>query len=183
MLLSHNKEWIQKARKLATQSREKANHYEHKIVGYNYRLSNLLAAVGRGQLRVLDDRVEKRRKIFDYYKKALSIVDGIDFMPEADYGMSNRWLTVCTINPEKLGIDRKKIINVMEEENIECRPLWKPMHLQPLFSGEKIYTVVETPNSSKLFQNGLCLPSGTTLSEEAQGKIISIIKGFTKPSS
>jgi pyridoxal phosphate-dependent aminotransferase EpsN len=175
MMLSHNEEWIQKARKLATQSRENAVHYEHKMVGYNYRLSNLLAAVGRGQLKVLDDRVEKRRIIFETYKNALSNIDGIDFMPEADYGMSNQWLTVCTVDPKKLGIDRNKIIHAMEKENIECRPLWKPMHLQPLFSGEKLYSIVETPNSDKLFRNGLCLPSGTNLSEEDQKKIINII--------
>jgi pyridoxal phosphate-dependent aminotransferase EpsN len=175
MMLSHNEEWIQKARKLATQSRENAVHYEHKLVGYNYRLSNLLAAVGRGQLKVLDDRVEKRRKIYETYKNALSNIDGIDFMPEAEYGISNRWLTVCTIDPEKSGSDRNKIINAMEEENIECRPLWKPMHLQPLFSGEKIYTMDEIPNSNKLFQNGLCLPSGTNLSGEDQKKIINKI--------
>ena len=175
MMLSHNEEWIQKARKLATQSREKAIHYEHKLVGYNYRLSNLLAAVGRGQLKVLDDRVEKRRKIFETYKNVLANIPGIDFMPEAEYGISNRWLTVCTVDPEKLGVDRNKIINAMEEENIECRPLWKPMHLQPLFSGEKIYTMDEIPNSNKLFQNGLCLPSGTNLSGEDQKKIINKI--------
>jgi|TARA_Y100000310_G_scaffold190033_1_gene190003 pyridoxal phosphate-dependent aminotransferase EpsN len=175
MMLSNNEEWIQKARKLATQSRENAVHYEHKMVGYNYRLSNLLAAVGRGQLKVLDDRVEKRRIIFETYKNALSNIDGIDFMPEADYGMSNQWLTVCTVDPKKLGIDRNKIIHAMEKENIECRPIWKPMHLQPLFSGEKLYAIVETPNSDKLFRNGLCLPSGTNLSEEDQKKIINII--------
>ena len=172
MMLSHNEEWIQKARKLATQSRENEVHYEHKLVGYNYRLSNLLAAVGRGQLKVLDDRVEKRRKIFETYKNVLANIPGIDFMPEAEYGISNRWLTVCTVDPEKLGVDRNKIINAMEEENIECRPLWMPMHLQPLFSGEKIYTMDEIPNSDKLFQNGLCLPSGTNLSGEDQKKII-----------
>jgi pyridoxal phosphate-dependent aminotransferase EpsN len=175
MLISHNEKWIQKARKLATQSREKAIHYEHKLVGYNYRLSNLLAAVGRGQLKVLDDRVEKRRKIFETYKNVLANIPGIDFMPEAEYGISNRWLTVCTVDPEKLGVDRNKIINAMEEENIECRPLWMPMHLQPLFSGEKIYTMDEIPNSNKLFQNGLCLPSGTNLSGEDQKKIINKI--------
>lgn len=176
MLLGNNEEWIKKARKLATQSREKAIHYEHKMVGYNYRLSNLLAAVGRGQLKVLDARVEKRRKIFETYNNALSKKDGIAFMPEADYGMSNRWLTICTINSEKLGLDRNTIVNKMEEENIECRPLWKPMHLQPLFLGEKIYTIAENPNSDKLFQNGLCLPSGSNLSHSQQDSVIQLIK-------
>ena len=175
MLLSNDSEMISLARKLATQAREDAIHYEHNRVGYNYRLSNILAALGRGQLRIIKDRVKKRRKIFSNYLQSLSHIDGIDFMPEASYGVSNRWLTVFTVDTKKKSISRDAIISILEKENIEARPIWKPMHLQPLYKNKKLYYFSEKPNSEMLFQNGICLPSGSSLSTEDQDKIINII--------
>jgi len=137
MLASDDKELIDHARKLSQQAREIFIHYEHEEIGYNYRMSNILAAIGRGQLRVLDERVEKKREIFEYYKQALEGIAGIEFMPEAPYGRSNRWLTVVLINPEEFGTDREKVRLALEEENIEARPVWKPMHLQPVFQVEE----------------------------------------------
>jgi len=175
MLVSNNEEFVTKARFLATQAREPDLHYEHKELGYNYRLSNLLAAVGRGQLEVIDDRVSKRRSIFNQYKKALSHVDGFTFMQEADYGKSNRWLTTLTVNEKVVGISRTQIIDALEKENIEARPVWKPMHMQPLYKKcEYIKSDVQDV-SAELFENGLCLPSGSSLSEGDQGRIIDII--------
>jgi len=124
---------IEKARFLSQQARDPAPHYEHSEIGYNYRMSNIVAAVGRGQLRVLDERVEKKRWIFEYYKQALGDLPGIDFMPEAPYGRCTRWLTVVLIHPEEFGADREALRLALEAENIESPPLWKPMHLQPVF--------------------------------------------------
>ncbi|MBT4685610.1 MAG: aminotransferase class I/II-fold pyridoxal phosphate-dependent enzyme [Candidatus Marinimicrobia bacterium] len=180
MLVSNNEEFVTKARFLATQAREPDLHYEHKELGYNYRLSNLLAAVGRGQLEVIDDRVSKRRSIFNQYKKALSHVDGFTFMQEADYGKSNRWLTTLTVNEKVVGISRTQIIDALEKENIEARPVWKPMHMQPLYKKcEYIKSDVQDV-SAELFENGLCLPSGSSLSEGDQGRIIDIILSLMK---
>jgi len=180
MLVSNNEEFVTKARFLATQAREPDLHYEHKELGYNYRLSNLLAAVGRGQLEVIDDRVSKRRSIFNQYKKALSHVDGFTFMQEADYGKSNRWLTTLTVDEKSTGISRTHIIDTLEKENIESRPVWKPMHMQPLYKKcEYIKSDVQDV-SAELFENGLCLPSGSSLSEGDQGRIIDIILSLMK---
>ena len=180
MLVSNNEEYVKKARFLATQARESELHYEHKELGYNYRMSNLLAAVGRGQLEVIDDRVSKRRSIFNQYKKALSHVDGFTFMQEADYGKSNRWLTTLTVNEKVVGISRTQIIDALEKENIEARPVWKPMHMQPLYKKcEYIKSDVQDV-SAELFENGLCLPSGSSLSEGDQGRIIDIILSLMK---
>ena len=175
MLLSDYEDYIKKARFLATQAREPEIHYEHKELGYNYRLSNLLAAVGRGQLQVLDDRVKARRSIFDRYFNALSAIAGIDFMPEANYGRSNRWLTTLTIDPEKTGVNRTRIIQALEKENIEARPVWKPMHMQPLYK-DYDYIIKDNRDISKgLFEQGLCLPSGSNLSISDQNRVIEII--------
>ena len=175
MLVSNNEEYINKARFLATQAREPEIHYEHKELGYNYRMSNLLAAVGRGQLEVVDDRVSIRRSIFDRYTKALSHLEGLTFMQEADYGKSNRWLTTLTVDEKVSGISRTQIINALAKENIESRPVWKPMHMQPLY---KKCVYIKKDNwdaSAELFENGLCLPSGSSLSKEDQNRIIDII--------
>ena len=134
MLASDDEALIDYARNLSQQAREPFTHYEHTEIGYNYRMSNVLAAIGRGQLRVLDERVKKKREIFDYYQKALGDLPGIEFMPEADYGKSNRWLTVILITPEEFGADRETVRLALEAENIEARPVWKPMHLQPVFN-------------------------------------------------
>ena len=137
MLASDDELFIEQARFLSQQARDPAPHYEHLTIGYNYRMSNILAAIGRGQLRVLDERVEKKRKIFEYYKQSLGDIPGIEFMPEAPYGKSNRWLTVILITPEEFDADREKVRLALEEENIEARPVWKPMHLQPVFQVEE----------------------------------------------
>jgi len=176
MLLSNNEDYIKQARFLATQARDSALHYEHSQLGFNYRMSNVLAAIGRGQLKVLDDRVASKRKVFERYYRAFSGIEGIEFMPEANYGKSNRWLTVITINPAKTGIDRTRLIKILEENNIESRPVWKPMHLQPLYKGFEYFTREEGISiSDQLFIQGLCLPSGSNLSEKDQDRIISII--------
>jgi len=177
MLLSNNEDYIHQARFLATQARDDAHHYEHSQLGYNYRMSNVLAAIGRGQLKVLDKRVASKRRVFERYYKALYEIEGIEFMPEAACGKSNRWLTVMTIDPEKTSIDRTQLIKILEEQNIESRPVWKPMHLQPLYRNYDYYTAISGISiSDELFMNGLCLPSGSNLKIEDQDRIIKILK-------
>jgi len=178
MLVSNDEDLIKKARFLSTQAREPELHYEHKELGYNYRMSNLLAAVGRGQLQVLDKRVHTKREIFQRYFDALAKIDGIEFMPEAPYGKTNRWLTTLTVDSKKTGVTRNQIIASLEKENIEARPVWKPMHLQPLYKGYEYITAGEVDVSSKLFLNGLCLPSGSNLSDQDQSGIIDIIQSL-----
>ena len=173
MLVSEDKTLIEHARFLSQQARDPAPHYEHTQIGYNYRLSNVLAAIGRGQLKVLDDRVKKKRWIFDYYQKALADVEGIEFMPEAPYGKCTRWLTVILITPELFGADREAVRVALEEQNIESRPLWKPMHLQPVFKG---VPMCGGRVSEDLFERGLCLPSGTAMSEGDLDRVIEVIK-------
>jgi pyridoxal phosphate-dependent aminotransferase EpsN len=133
MLVSQDEELVRKARFLATQARDPASHYQHSTIGYNYRLSNILAAIGRAQLRVLQERVEARRRIFDTYVELLEDLPGVEFMPEAPYGRCNRWLTCLTIEPEAFGATREDVRLALEAEDIEARPVWKPMHLQPVF--------------------------------------------------
>jgi len=162
---------------LSQQARDAAPHYEHSQVGYNYRMSNILAAIGRGQLRVLDKRVERRRQIFEYYLQALRTLPGIDFMPEASYGFSNRWLSVILVDSELFGSDRETIRMRLEAENIESRPVWKPMHLQPVFRGCRVHG---GRVSEDLFQRGLCLPSGTQMTEEDLERVIKVIKSLKK---
>lgn len=172
MLASDDKELIARARKLSQQAREDFVHYEHEEIGFNYRMSNILAGIGRGQLKVLDQRVAKKRKNFEYFKNSLGQISGIDFMPEASYGKSTRWLTVILITPEKFGADRETVRLALEAENIEARPVWKPMHLQPVFSGTRC---IGGKVAEALFEKGLCLPSGTALSEDDLNRIISAI--------
>jgi len=176
-LVSDDLEALDRARYLATQARQPARHYEHTEVGYNYRLSNVLAGIGRGQLEVLEERVAARRLVFERYYKAFSTVGGIEFMPEAAFGRSTRWLTSITVDPQICGTDRDQIIDALEAENIEARPLWKPMHLQPLFA-ECLYYEHEPglSVSEKLFEEGLCLPSGSNLTEAEQEKVIKCIR-------
>ena len=163
MLVSEDEGLIKKARFLATQARDDFPHYQHSEIGYNYRMSNVLAAIGRGQLKALPERIEKKRWIFDYYRNALKNLPGIDFMPEAEYGKSNHWLTCITIEPDDFGATREDVRLKLEEYNIESRPLWKPMHLQPVFAGCR---VCGGSVSERLFEIGLCLPSGTAMTEE-----------------
>ena len=130
MLASDDEALIERARFLSQQARDPYIHYEHSEIGYNCRMSNILAAIGRGQLRVLDERVKRKREIFNYYKNALADISGIEFMPEPEWSRSNRWLTVVLITPEKFGADREEVRLALEAENIEARPVWKPMHLR-----------------------------------------------------
>ncbi len=173
MLVSDDKVFIDYARKLSQQAREDFSHYEHTEIGYNYRMSNILAGIGRGQLEVLESRVEKKREIFNYYQNSLNDIAGIEFMPEAGYGKSNRWLTVILISPEKFGVDRESVRLALEKENMESRPIWKPMHLQPVFSNCQI---VGGEVSENLFERGLCLPSGTSMEFETIDKVIEVIR-------
>jgi pyridoxal phosphate-dependent aminotransferase EpsN len=173
MLVSDDESVITQARMLAAQARDPAPHYEHSEIGYNYRMSNILAAIGRGQLEVLEERIEAKRKIFDFYQGVLGDVPGIKFMPEALYGASNRWLTVILIRPEKFGVDRETVRMALEAENIESRPIWKPMHLQPVFEG---FGCIGGEVSEALFREGLCLPSGTAMSEEDLNRVVSVLR-------
>ncbi len=200
MLVSNDRDLIEQARFLSQQARDPAPHYEHSQIGYNYRMSNIVAAVGRGQLRVLDQRVEQKQKIYSYYKEALSGLPGIELMPESQHGRSTRWLTAILIAPDEFGANRETVRLALEEHNIESRPLWKPMHLQPVFStkgstvteqGERELKAESAGSSGKgsykirvvgggvseyLFERGLCLPSGTQMSEQDLDRIVGIIK-------
>ena len=173
MLVSHEKALVERARFLATQARDPAPHYEHSCIGYNYRLSNVLAAIGRGQLMTLAARVAARRRIFDRYAEALQDLPGIAFMPESLYGQSNRWLTCLTIDPQVFGADRELVRLALEADNIEARPVWKPMHMQPVFAGARMFGGAV---SERLFQNGLCLPSGSSLSTEDLDRVVSVVR-------
>jgi dTDP-4-amino-4,6-dideoxygalactose transaminase len=173
-LLSDHESWIQKARFLSTQARDHAPHYEHTEIGYNYRLSNICAGIGRGQLMVIDERVRQRRANYDFYKTELGEMKGIEFVEEPTGYFSNRWLTTILIHPDKTnGITREDIRLALEKENIESRPLWKPMHMQPVYKDCTAYT---SGVSEKLFENGLCLPSGTNLTSQELMWVISLIK-------
>lgn len=177
MLVSNDKEALKRARFLATQARDNALHYQHSVVGYNYRLSNILAGVGRAQLEVLDERVKSRRAVFNRYFEALGSVDGIDFMPELENTYGNRWLTTLTLNPEKINISPYELIAELAKENIEARPVWKPLHLQPLFEGSAFYAHSEEyAVSERLFEQGLCLPSGSNMTVEQQERVIAKVK-------
>ena len=172
MLVSRRRDIADRARHLAAQAREPAPHYQHAEVGYNYRLSNLLAAVGRGQLQSLPDKLARRRAINDEYRRALRDLPGIAFMPEAAYGRSNCWLTCLTVAPEAFGASREDIRLRLEREDIESRPLWKPMHLQPAFAG---CAMSGGSISEDLFQRGLCLPSGSNLTAAEQASVIAVL--------
>ena len=169
MLVSEDEAAIAHARKLAAQARDPAPHYEHSEVGFNYRLSNLLAAVGRGQLQMLPDRVAARRHNFEYYRSALGDLPGIRFMPEAPWGQHTRWLTTLTIDPREFGATREQVRLAMEAENIECRPVWKPMHLQPLYRDCQVYG---GSVAAALFDQGLCLPSGSNLTSSQAQRVV-----------
>ena len=172
MLTSDDPELIAHARKLSTQARDPAPHYQHSELGYNYRLSNVLAAIGRGQLRVLSDRVAARRRNFDFYRDTLGELPGISFMPEAEWGTHSRWLTTLTIDARAFGVDREAVRLALEAEEIEARPVWKPMHCQPVF--EK-YPVFGGNVSEQLFADGLCLPSGSSLTEPERNRVVEIV--------
>jgi len=175
MLVSQDQDEVEMAHHLATQARDPAPHYQHSKIGYNYRMSNIAAAIGRGQLRVLDDRVRARRANFDHYHRKLSDLPGVEFMPEAPYGECTRWLTCLTINPDKFGATREDVRLALEAENIEARPVWKPMHRQPVF---KDCRMRGGGVAEKLFDLGLCLPSGSNLTAVDRERVISIIRNL-----
>lgn len=174
MLVTKHKEWADEARFLATQARDPAPHYEHSTFGYNYRLSNICAAIGLGQMEVLDERVSRRREIFHRYKTSLAR-DGIAFMPEPAGQRSSNWLSAITIDPTKVGVSREDVRLMLLEHEIEARPLWKPMHMQPLYEGTEYHG---SGVDEQLFANGLCLPSGSDMSDQQQDETIERICGL-----
>jgi dTDP-4-amino-4,6-dideoxygalactose transaminase len=180
MLLSNDKKFIEQARFLATQARDPAPHYQHSQIGFNYRMSNILAGVGRGQLLSLDQRVAARRAVFNRYVAALGTLPGICFMPEAPYGECTRWLTSLTVDPARFEANREDIRLALEEQNIEARPVWKPLHLQPVFAGVPVFG---GRVSQGLFENGLCLPSGSSLNERDQSRVIETVMRVAKSGS
>jgi dTDP-4-amino-4,6-dideoxygalactose transaminase len=168
MLVSKRADWITRARFLSTQARDPAPHYEHSVVGYNYRMSNLLAAVGRGQIRSLRNRLARRRANNAFYRTTLAGLPGIEFMPEAEYGRSNCWLTCITVDPSKSDASADALRESLEAQNIESRPVWKPMHLQPVFAGCRTR---RGRVAEQLFEQGLCLPSGSNLTDEERDRV------------
>jgi len=172
MLVGKSKEIIDKVRHLSTQAREAFPYYQHTEIGYNYRMSNICAAIGRGQLSVIDERVEKRREIYDFYRRELKKYKGIEFIPRDAFGKANCWL-ICVTFDKHTGIDPEHVRMALEKENIESRPLWKPMHLQPVFA--KCEAVLNGI-SEDLFKRGLCLPSGTSMSESDLDRVVECVK-------
>lgn len=175
MIVSEDEEMIGKALKKATQSRDQAVHYQHSEVGYNYRLSNISAGIGRGQMEVLNERVNQKRAIFDRYVDGLDHIEGIEFMPEMKDTVHNRWLSTLTIDSRKVNVTVSDIVECLARFNIEARPVWKPMHMQPLFEGCDYFSE-ENDNARYLFENGICLPSDTKMTEEEQETVIQKIK-------
>lgn len=172
MLVSNNEERIQKARFWSTQARDQARHYQHSELGFNYRMSNVVAGIGRGQLKVLDQRVEKKRYIFDFYKRELGHLEGVEFMPINDWNKPNCWLSCMTLSGQVRPLD---VMEALEKENIESRPVWKPMHLQPFFAE---YDYIGGDVSEKLFENGVCLPSDTKMTDDDLKRICEVVKGL-----
>ena len=169
MLVTDRAETAAHVKKLATQARDEAPHYEHSEVGFNYRLSNVLAGIGRGQLRALDDRVAARRRVFEAYVEALDDLPGLEFMPEAEWGTHTRWLTCLTIDPDAFGATREDVRLALEARNVEARPVWKPMHLQPVYAG---VDVVGGAVGADLFERGLCLPSGSAMTDADVERVV-----------
>jgi len=180
MLVSDDLEMLSKARFWATQARDPAPHYQHSEIGYNYRMSNILAAIGRAQLEVIEERVAARRRIFEVYRKSIGSIPGISFMPEASFGRANRWLTVMLVDPQT-GVTPADIMKSLQKENIESRPVWKPMHLQPVFEKYAYFPhQADETVSDELFANGICLPSGTNMKREEQERVIDLILAIMK---
>lgn len=174
MLVSDNEERIAKVRFWATQARDKARHYQHSELGYNYRMSNIVAGIGRGQLKVLDKRVMKKKYIFEFYKRELGELEGVKFMPENEWDKPNYWLSCLTLSGKIKPID---IIEALEKENIESRPIWKPMHMQPFYEG---YDFIGGDVARSIFENGVCLPSDTKMTDDDLNRVCGIIKGLWK---
>jgi pyridoxal phosphate-dependent aminotransferase EpsN len=173
MLVSEDRRLISHAFKLATQARDPAPYYEHSQVGYNYRMSNVLAGIGRGQLRMLSERVAARRRNFEFYSAALGDMPGIEFMPEASWGTHTRWLTTAIITPGEFGIDRDELRQRLDAANIEARPVWKPMHLQPIY---RDCAALGGAVAEDLFRRGLCFPSGSSLSADDLERVVTTVR-------
>lgn len=177
MLVSDDTDALEQARFWSTQARDTAPHYQHSEMGYNYRLSNLLAAIGRGQLELLEERVERRRQISQTYMDRLACIPGLQFMPEAPNCRSTRWLSALTIDEEVAGVNANQLLASLEHNNIEARPVWKPLHRQPLFANSIYYPYLkEYSVADQLFSNGICLPSGSSLSDEDLGRVVDTIE-------
>lgn len=172
-LVSKNEAWVEKARYWATQARDPGIAYEHSECGYNYRMSNVLAGIGRGQLRVLDERVDRRREIAFTYRDAFADIDGLELMPQAPWGLHTNWLSVFVVNAAKLGCQRDDLIGALADEDIEARPVWKPMHEQRLFQGAE---VVGGAVAEHCYRAGLCLPSTTSMSETDLARVIDVVR-------
>jgi dTDP-4-amino-4,6-dideoxygalactose transaminase len=179
MLVSDDPDLIAKARFLSTQARDPAPHYQHSEIGFNYRMSNILAGIGRGQLHVLRSRVEARRQVFQVYREQLSELDCITWMPEPSWSYSTHWLTACTITP-RVDVDCHTLMKYLASELIEARPLWKPMHLQPVFQGCRYFAHGDVSVSNQLFDQGLCLPSGSNMSTSDVERIVDVIRRFLR---
>ncbi len=180
MLVSNNEEGIAKVRFWSTQARDKARHYEHTELGYNYRMSNIVAGIGRGQLRVLEGRIAKKKEIFETYKEAFKEIEDIEMMPVCEYGKPNYWLTTITLS-ENSKVKPLDIILALEKENIESRPIWKPMHIQPYYKEYDFYShndEDEVSVSEDIFNRGVCLPSDTKMSDHDMDRVIGIIKNL-----
>lgn len=176
MMVSNNEEYTKKATFWATQSREAKRHYEHKEVGYNYRMSNVVAGIGRGQLKVLNDRIAKKKEIYETYQNAFEAIDDIEMMNICDFGQPNYWLSVLTLK-QSSPVKPLDLILALEAEKIESRPVWKPMHMQPIFKQYPFFTVSKhLPVSEDYFNRGICLPSDTKMTKEQQNRIIKLIK-------
>lgn len=174
MLVSDNHERIDKVRFWSTQSRDDERHYQHSELGYNYRMSNVVAGIGRGQLKVLDKRVAKKKYIFEYYKRMLGDLEGVDYMPVNDWNEPNFWLSVLTLSGE---VRPLQVMEALEADNIESRPVWKPMHMQPFFAK---YDYIGGRTSEYLFENGICLPSDTKMTDDDLERITKVIRSLWK---
>ena len=178
MMVSNNEDYTKKATFWATQSREAERHYEHQELGYNYRMSNVVAGIGRGQLKVLNERIVKKKEIYETYKEAFRDIEDIEMMNICDFGESNYWLSVMTLK-ETSQVKPLDILLALEKENIESRPVWKPMHMQPVFKQYPFFTATDDqPVSEDYFKRGICLPSDTKMTAEQQQRVIDIIKGL-----
>jgi dTDP-4-amino-4,6-dideoxygalactose transaminase len=172
MLVSNNEERIAKVRFWATQSRDPARHYQHSELGFNYRMSNIVAGIGRGQLRVLDQRIQKKREIFEFYKRAFETLEGVEMMPVNKWNEPNYWLSCMTLHGKVMPLD---IMDALEKDNIESRPIWKPMHMQPFFAERDF---IGEGVSKNIFENGVCLPSDTKMADEDLDRIVKIIQNL-----
>lgn len=180
MLVSDDGDLIKQARFLATQARDPAPHYQHSQIGFNYRMSNILAGVGRGQLQVLGERVEARRAVFAAYQAGLADIDGLEWMPEPDWSYSTRWLSAFTLDPAVAGVSVTEIIARLAAEMIEARPIWKPMHQQPVFAGCRHFSHGNSPVSDRIFETGLCMPSGSNMTPAEIERVVDVMRGALK---